>query len=225
MGGAVSFTFILFAAALSLSNVAAIRLADKSFAISQSFNRLSGATSEDCGPTSSIETPRCTVTNEAEGYEIRKYPAGQMWASTPVPGTFKEARVGGFYRCFYYISGQNSENRTIEMTAPVLTQPLPNASGFRISFFVPSQFDMNSVPKPDNPNVTIVYEKEAIRAVLGPFGGFPTDEIYQRKWAKLQQHLDRDGVRYNASSMTYADYDSPFRIINRRQEVWVDILL
>ncbi|KAL3677981.1 hypothetical protein R1sor_020937 [Riccia sorocarpa] len=180
---------------------------------------------EQCGPKLSIETPACTVEKKCEGVELRRYPAGEIWAETLVADKgFVASSAIGFYRCFNFISGQNSAKEDIEMTAPVLIKPEPKANGWKISFFTPSKYEnVNEVPVPDSPDVHIVSTEEKLVAVSG-FGGFPSEEIYHKEWLKLKSALDKVNLKYDESSLVYAGYSSPFEIYNRKQEIHVTIV-
>lgn len=63
-----------------------------------------------------------------------------------------------------------------------------------------------------------------MKAVLGPFGGFPTDKDYAAKVVELKKALDRDGLKYDEKSTLFADYSSPLQFRNRKQEVHVNII-
>jgi len=178
---------------------------------------------EQCGPKLSIETPNCTLVEKHDGYELRSYPAGQIWVQTVVEGSsFALATTIGFYRCFNFISGQNEKKEEIEMTGPVLIKPVPDVSGYSISFFAPSRFSSPSdLPRPNSPLVEFVATDETLHAVIGPFDGFPTDSDYRKKWQQLKNSLDDADIKYDEESVVYAGYSSPFEIFNRQQEVHV----
>eukprot|EP00897_Mesotaenium_endlicherianum_P010361 jgi/Mesen1/9353/ME000061S08797 len=184
-----------------------------------------GSEEGKCGPSVTIETPACQVIEKAEGYELRNYPEGQMWATTLLANSsYRASTYKGFFRCFYYISGKNEQAAKVEMTGPVRIKPVPEANGYSIGFFVPSNYTKETVPTPIDPTVEIYSPPATTKAVLGPFGGFPDDYVYQQKWAALKALLDRDGVKYDESTVLYAGYSGPFTFANRKQEVWVDIV-
>lgn len=83
---------------------------------------------------------------------------------------------------------------------------------------------MNDLPKPTDPNVHFYQPEGALKAVIGPFGGFPTDKDYEAKFAKLKKALQKDGLKYDESSVVYAGYSSPFQFRGRQQEVHVNIV-
>eukprot|EP00899_Mesostigma_viride_P025176 jgi/Mesvir1/5843/Mv00636-RA.1 len=185
----------------------------------------SAVRASSCGPRTSVETPSCEVKERKEEYELRTYHAGEMWASTIVhDSTFDEARKIGFSRCFNYISGMNSKYEKIPMTAPVRISPVPRCSGWKVSFFVPARYhDLEDVPEPDDPKVKIEREECITRAVYGPFGGFPDLDGYERQKRNLLEALKQDGIKYDNATVVFAGYSSPFQILNRAQEVWVNV--
>lgn len=77
------------------------------------------------------------------------------------------------------------------------------------------------LPKPTNSQVEIVETEETLQAVIGPFGGFPSDSDYKKKWTELKETLDEADISYDEESVVYAGYSSPFEIFNRQQEVHV----
>eukprot|EP00271_Cylindrocystis_brebissonii_P002654 TRINITY_DN13427_c0_g2_i1.p1 TRINITY_DN13427_c0_g2~~TRINITY_DN13427_c0_g2_i1.p1 ORF type:complete len:235 (+),score=21.20 TRINITY_DN13427_c0_g2_i1:255-959(+) len=185
---------------------------------------LYGSPEGQCGPESQIEIPKCEVTQKTRGYELRRYPDGQMWATTVVQDeTYDSAKATGFYRCFYYISGKNTNSEVVEMTAPVLIRSIQPGKTYSISFFVPSRYNATSVPQPLADYVSITHPKSSTKAVLGPFGGFPNEQVYNAKWQQLKAMLKRDGVAFDESSVVFAGYSSPFTFLNRKQELWVDV--
>ncbi|BBN00680.1 hypothetical protein MPTK1_2g01130 [Marchantia polymorpha subsp. ruderalis] len=185
----------------------------------------SGNEAEQCGPKLSIETPVCTVEKKGDGFELRRYPAGQIWAETVVANSsYRQACSDGFYRCFYFISGKNSAKESIEMTGPVHIKPAPEANGWKIAFFTPSKYkSVADVPTPTDPNVKIVSTEESLVAVSNMFGGFPSERDYYTQWVKLKDELDSANLHYDESSLVFAGYSSPFEIFHRKQEVHVTI--
>jgi hypothetical protein len=127
-------------------------------------------------------------------------------------------------RLFKYISGANEEGRKVPMTAPVITKVTP-AQGpfcedsFAISFFVPFDFQ-SAPPKPTDELVEVVTLPPMDVYVMG-FGGFATGSIYTDKAADAVKALDGAGLSYSSEYFYTAGYDSPFRLRNRHNEVWI----
>lgn len=207
----------------------ALTVVDGGRALPESVLQLFGVSdkeSDSCGPQVSIETPQCSVVEKRDTYELRDYNVKEIWVETLVPNsTFEMASFTGFYRCFNFISGKNSKNMKIEMTGPVHIKPTPDANGYKVAFFVPSRFkSVNDLPTPSDPKVHFYEPEKAVTAVIGPFGGFPTNKDYEAKFEELKKALDKDGLKYNESTVTYAGYSSPFQFKNRKQEVHVDLV-
>jgi SOUL heme-binding protein len=74
---------------------------------------------------------------------------------------------------FAYISGKNSKNETIPMTAPVTFRRDHATDGYLVGFFIPSTYDTaKDIPKPRDSSIGIVsFPKDATFAVVS-FGGF-----------------------------------------------------
>jgi len=130
----------------------------------------------------------------------------------------------GFYKNFNYISGENNEDLTIPMTAPVLFRAA-EAGGWHVSFFVPSSFEsLEEIPIPDDPTVNIVSSDVRYFAVL-EFGGFASEGDWEEKADELLVLLLEDSVKPVGGEwgVVYAGYDSPFVLFNRHNEVWIEI--
>eukprot|EP00244_Chara_vulgaris_P005170 TRINITY_DN2059_c0_g3_i1.p1 TRINITY_DN2059_c0_g3~~TRINITY_DN2059_c0_g3_i1.p1 ORF type:complete len:383 (+),score=88.66 TRINITY_DN2059_c0_g3_i1:66-1214(+) len=193
---------------------------------------------EACGPViPALETPDCHVeADHGQGYQLRKYPSGRFWTVATVKNAlnYDLAVLKGFLACFNYISGHNSRNEVIEMTGPVRIQPLDvkmstsnvKTVAYKIAFFVPAKYKtLEDLPLPTVPSI-ISFEEftPGVKAVYGPFGGFPDDKVYLKNREKLKAALDKDGIKYDESTLMFAGYSSPFEFLNRKQEVWVDVI-
>lgn len=172
-----------------------------------------------------IDCPKFTVVNTTDDYEVRYYESG-VWVSTDVETyAYAIASTTGFQRLFKYIDGGNAREEKVPMTAPVRTRIVPAAgpfckSKFTVSFFVP--FDVQKdPPKPSNPDVYI-NPQPAFTAFVSQFGGFAMDDwSIGGKARALAKALDEAGVEYEADWFWYAQYDPPFRLTGRHNEVWM----
>ena len=115
------------------------------------------------------------------------------------------------------------------MTAPVTIEPqtgnamnLEGAKRWRVHFVMPSQYTLASLPKPNNPAVTLREVPTKTWAVLS-FSGFNTE-------ARVQQHTD-ELLAWLATKKTalvgspqLARYDPPWTLpMFRRNEIMVEI--
>ena len=156
------------------------------------------------------------------GYEVRHY-LPSKWVGTTVTSTSYTTATGeGFEKLFRYISGANKDGIKIPMAAPVASKIVPlsgEESNYTTLFFVPFDYQENT-PIPTDPTLAII-NLPALKVYVKSFGGFITDELLKKKLKKLKEDLGKDGLGYVSEYYFAAAYDSPFRIINRHNEVWL----
>ena len=153
-----------------------------------------------------IEEPAYQSVLRDGDYELRDY-APYLVAETRVDAAFDEAGNIAFGRLFRYISGRNDGNRKIAMTAPV-RQDAVEGGGQRIAFVVPAAFSRDSVPRPNDPSVTI-REEPARRLAVLRYSGRWTEERFHDHERKLQQWIARRGLVASGPTV-YARYNAPF---------------
>jgi hypothetical protein len=90
-------------------------------------------------------------------------------------------------------------------------------------FFVPSELGSN-VPTPSDPNVRVVSMENDLVAVVG-FGGWATQSRWTDNSQKLMGLLTRNIKLSNGEPNRLAQYDSPWTIFNRLNEVWLPIVM
>jgi hypothetical protein len=179
-----------------------------------------------------IEHPKYTVLKKHGGYEIREYDPF-LAAEVVVRGTQKESLRKGFKVLFDYISGNNSSQESVKMTAPVtqqsgemseriaMTAPVMQEQGedsYLVSFMLPGNYTSDTVPAPLDSSVLIVKKKRKKIAVLR-FAGYATEEKIKIKQARLKEILQMDGYQ-TGSSFHLALYNPPWTPpFMRRNEV------
>mmetsp|Transcript_10501 Transcript_10501/g.24849 ORF Transcript_10501/g.24849 Transcript_10501/m.24849 type:complete len:263 (-) Transcript_10501:114-902(-) len=158
------------------------------------------------------------------GVERRLYNATK-WVSVRVKGvSYDTALYDGFMTLFKYISGANSDNVKIPMTAPVRTRLQPAAgptceNDFEVSFFIPFDFQ-DGTPAPTDDRVEIVSEEPFV-AFVSSYGGFSSQSSVISHAAELGAALKDAAFDIEEDFYFSAGYDPPFRIFNRHNEVWV----
>lgn len=183
-----------------------------------------------------LEEPSFAVVATVDGIEYRQYEP-YLVAETVVTAEMDrgEAANVGFRRLFKYISGDNQVqaeiassavvnqkpvSAKIEMTAPV--RQVPQAQGWSIAFIVPREFDLNSVPQPTNPEVSIRTVPGELMAVL-EYSGRWTDANADAHKAELLGAVNAAGLTAYGEVVT-AFYNSPFSLpFMRRNEVMVAV--
>ena len=169
-----------------------------------------------------IEHPKYIVLKKHHGYEIREYDS-YLVAEVVVQGTQKESIRRGFKKLFDYISGNNSKQESIKMTAPVTQQPEEKSEriamtapvmqeqredSYLVSFMMPSNYTPESIPTPGDPAVTIV-QKEKYKVGVLRFAGYAPEEKIIQKQAWLNELLKEDGYEIR-SSPHLAFYNPPW---------------
>lgn len=119
------------------------------------------------------------------------------------------------------------------MTAPVLTSIVPGAgplhsSAYFVQFYLPVKFQASPpLPLPELNLKPCAWDTSRCIAVR-KFSGFARDSNIVEEAEKLGISLSRSPWANSTSSASgyaysIAQYSSPFRIIGRVNEVWVDI--
>jgi len=198
---------------------------------------------------SSIASPQYSVLEENQGYEIRQYEP-YITAQVEVEGTYDEAVNQGFRILADYIFGNNTKQTGIAMTAPVIesegefekmamtapvlvseskklamTAPVIESSDEQnrtISFVMPFEYTLETLPKPNNSEVKIV-SQEARKVAVLRFSWLRSADRVANKKQKLAEFLERDGIAPKGSS-EYAGYNAPFTAPwMNRNEIMVEI--
>ena len=184
-----------------------------------------------------IEEPEYRVVKEYEDFELRRY-AAFLIAATEVQGEFDAAGNRGFRILFDYISGNNEKAEAIAMTAPVgqrakgekiaMTAPVSQVKAdgspdlYSISFVVPGEYTLETVPRPRDPRVRIQQVPSRLVAVRRYSGRWRIAN-YRENESVLLQAVANAGLQ-TVGEPEYARYNSPFRPwFMRRNEVMIEV--
>ena len=186
------------------------------------------------GPiVSQVEQAKYTVVASYNDIELRDY-APMIVAEAEVSGERAQAINQGFRIIADYIFGNNAATQKVAMTAPVTQQPskkiamtapvMQQASGaaWTVRFVMPASSTLETLPKPNNPAVTLKEVKGKRFAVIRFSGGSGEDNLKQHTHALLDflsaQQLPP------LSEPTYAFFNPPWTLpFLRRNEVMVEI--
>jgi hypothetical protein len=179
------------------------------------------------------EEPSYRVVVQLEPFEIRQYPP-MIVAQVEVPGDLSEASSAGFRLIANYIFGNNISVRDgglttaepapekIAMTVPVIAEGKGGQKTWLIQFVMPKQYTMDTLPKPNNPQVKLLPMGPQKLAVIR-FTGFISDDKVQEKTAELMAWIkSRNEIALGNPRL--ARYNPPWSIPwMRRNEILIPI--
>ena len=118
-------------------------------------------------------------------------------------------------------------NTKIDMTAPVSMRIIPGEgpnceSNYTMSFYIPAVFQEDT-PTPTGNQVYIEERPGFEVAALKSFGGYPGDQEFGERGAELYLLAEAAGLPVKEVPLWTAVYDGPGTIINRKNEVWLEI--
>ena len=168
---------------------------------------------------SNVEKPKYQVVSSQANIEIRKYNP-MIIALVEVQGERKEAIRGGFKMLADYIFGNNKSKEDIPMTAPVKQQKFQK--NWQISFIMPSEYNMETLPQPNNKNIGLK-ELPSKKYIVINFSGVILDQNITLHEEKLKKHI-LENEMHILSPPIYAFYNPPWTLsFMRRNEIMMEI--
>jgi len=178
-----------------------------------------------------------------DDFELRRYDK-QLVAQTLVSGDQDSASREGFKVLADYIFGNNTAatggSSKISMTAPVTMQPNNKKSDsesqkiamtapvsmqqddgkWRVQFTMPSKYTMQTLPKPNNPNITITEVPAQTYGVI-KFSGLAGSKKVATKTEELQSWMQTQNLTIMGEP-ELARYNPPWTLpFLRRNEVMI----
>jgi len=157
------------------------------------------------------------------------------WQKLPSSQMFKEL--------FKYISGVNERAEEINMTRPVTTlhhverkDYLGNVEIQEMCFYLPEKYQPEhkheeeagpsprhaelEPPKPLNHSKVFIHTRPELEVYVRAFGGYA---MTQDDWETQRQALEDDlaGKPHHDNEFFTVGYNGPFKLYNRRNEVWI----
>lgn len=168
--------------------------------------------------TRNTETYPYTVIKKYDTFEIRTYEAS-LFTSVQLSGkTYKEASNEGFSILAGYIFGGNKKNEKIAMTSPV-SMSLDDTK--TMMFMVPKKFKRDELPQPNESKIE--FKEEPARKVAAiTFAGWADDQKIAEYKEKLIKALDASKIAYT-NHFYFLGYNPPFELINRKNEIIVEL--
>lgn len=165
-----------------------------------------------------IESYSYTVVKTYNEFEIRLYEAA-LFTSINIPSSnYNDASSQGFSILAGYIFGKNDRKEKISMTSPVA---MTLDDTITMMFMVPKKFNKASLPKPDESSIRFIDEPAKQVAVL-QFGGWANNQKINKYKEKLKSALTKAGVSHT-DKFYFLGYNPPYDLINRRNEIMVEI--
>jgi len=168
------------------------------------------------------DTIAYTIESKINTVEIRQYP------DIVLAVVENNVHDSGFSLLFEYISGENTTQSRIPMTAPVITSEhikmtAPVISGKNyMAFVLPSSYTIQTAPLPTNPSVRLVHQPKKRLAVI-KFSGRATTHQVRKFTEELLTVLKTNGITITGETLLMR-YNSPFTPgFLRRNEVAVEI--
>jgi hypothetical protein len=90
-------------------------------------------------------------------------------------------------------------------------------------FVMPKQYKKEDLPNPSSKNVRITEESSKTLAVIS-YGGFSSDKKIQKHQKELMKVLMKNNIKTKGAYM-YMGYNAPWDVINRRNEVAIEVIL
>ncbi|XP_052792015.1 heme-binding protein 2-like [Mya arenaria] len=171
-----------------------------------------------------LDCPKYTVMETNDQFEKRRYEPS-VWVATSLY-TFNYTKAQNdlmFYKLFHYISGNNSANQKIAMTAPVVTEivhgPGPDCeSNFTMHFMVP--FDLQANPPAPTESSVFIKRVPEMTVYVKSYSGFSNDALKRQNLEEEVNSLDSMNRKYSESVFLTASYDGPFAFV-RHNEIWL----
>jgi hypothetical protein len=182
---------------------------------------------------SDVEQPEYKLIRSKGDIEIRDY-SPMILAEVEVGGERKQAISDGFKILADYIFGNNTLNKNIELTAPLtneqskkmaMTAPViqkQHMGKWKIRFIMPKKYTLQTVPKPNSKNVTLIL-LPATRFAVIRFSGLVNDQDIKQHTSELQAYI-LDQKLSSIGEPLLAFYNPPWTLpFLRRNEVMIEI--
>ena len=185
-----------------------------------------------------IEEPKFNLIAKENAFELRVYQP-KIIAEVSIDADLSESSSKGFRLIADFIFGNNTSrlggSEKISMTAPVsvyekseqisMTAPLgvqEVKDGWKVYFVMPSKYTLDSIPKPNNAQVSIKQIPAKKFAVIR-FSGLVDEEKMNKKVKDLNEWIVSRNLKA-ISNPELARYNPPWTLpFLRRNEVMVEV--
>jgi hypothetical protein len=169
--------------------------------------------------TNNTEKQAYKVIKKEEGFEIRYYPPATFATIQSSAKNYRELSGNGFRKIAGYIFGNNESSSKIAMTTPV-HMDISN-EGSSMSFVMPSAYDINTLPRPNDANVQLHQTPGEYVAAIA-FGGFANDASIKKYASELEKALEKKEIK-SIGHFRYLGYNPPYQLVGRKNEIIVTV--
>lgn len=159
------------------------------------------------------KTDNYTIINTIDSVEIRQYPTLHYASYYSKNGNNNSQ----FRMLANYIFGGNDRNEQIGMTSPV--NMLISSENEEMLFLMPERYEMESLPTPNSDDIDLI-TIQARKVAAIRFSGYSNSKKVDRKKKELINTLEKYKIDHT-NKFELLVYDSPYKVINRRNEVIV----
>ena len=165
-----------------------------------------------------IETPKYTVLKSYDDFELRQYGSMILAQTVMQSASYENTSRQGFRTVASYIFGGNEENKKIAMTAPVIMEM---GDDTKMSFVMPKQHSMESLPEPSSEEVKILKVSPKKYAVI-TFPGYANNKKIDKYAKKLLKRIKSEGLE-TVGNVKFMGYNAPWQVIGRKNEIAVEV--
>jgi hypothetical protein len=166
-----------------------------------------------------IETYPFAVVKTYDQFEIRQYEASLFTTVKLNTQGYEESSGRGFSVLAGYIFGNNDRNEKIAMTSPVA---MSLEDSVTMMFMVPSALSKETLPTPGQSEIEFMEEPAKTVAAIR-FKGWANDDKIKKYREQLTAALELEGINHT-NRFYYLGYNPPYEVVNRKNEIIVDLL-
>lgn len=163
-----------------------------------------------------IEKEQYIILKKIDDVEIRQYKES---VNASYYTDNKMEKNNYFRNLAGYIFGDNTENVSIDMTSPVTMKLYGNRE---MIFRMPSNYTLDNLPKANNPKINFITIASCTKAAI-QYSGYSNKNIEEKKIQELKNILERQNIKHD-NKFELLVYNSPFEILNRRNEITINII-
>ena len=167
-------------------------------------------------PSNNTVQEQYIILKKIDNIEIREY---RESVNASYYSEEKAERNNYFRNLAGYIFGDNTANTNIDMTSPVTMKLYGNRE---MIFRMPKNYTIDNLPKANNPKINFLTINPCTKAAI-QYSGYSNENIEEKKIQELKNILERENIKHD-NKFELLVYNSPFEILNRRNEITINII-